>query len=154
MRSIIHIARFVLDLTLAITVTGCLAAASNASAQATATTPPASATYKGCVQKAPGSEGTLVISTPNACAKLAGKVSADALAGHEVELQGILTPRTPSVAASIQVDSVTHVGAACSNVCALQPPTRGLHRPQSNDVPGTEGGTPGAVAPHPAIQPN
>jgi hypothetical protein len=138
----------------ALVIAACLGfAGTHALAQAAETTsapPPAPATYKGCVQKAPGSDGTLIISTANACAKLTGKVSADSLAGHEVELQGILTPRTPSAAASIQVDSVTSVGSACTNVCSLHPPgTRGLHRPQDGAVPGTEGGTPGAAPPPP-----
>jgi hypothetical protein len=135
-------------------IAACLGlAGAHASAQATGSTtsaPPAASTYKGCVQKAPGSEGTLIISTTNVCAKLTGKVSADSLPGHEVELQGILTPRTPSAAASIQVNSVTSVGSACRNVCSLRPPgTRGLHKPEDGAVPGTEGGTPGAAPPQP-----
>jgi hypothetical protein len=105
---------------------------------------PAPATYSGCVQKAPDSTTGLVISTPKVCALLTGKVSADALAGHQVELTGILTPRTSSAPASIQVDSVGNVGKACTDVCALKPPmSRGLHRPNDGAVPGTEGGTPG-----------
>lgn len=121
-----------------------------ASAQAADSTPPAPATYKGCVQKSPGSDNTLILSTANVCAKLTGKVSADSLAGHEVELQGILTPRTPSAAASIHVNSVNSVGSACTNICSLRPPgTRGLHKPEDNAVPGTEGGTPGAAPPQP-----
>jgi hypothetical protein len=102
---------------------------------------PAPATFSGCVQKAPGSSTTLVISTPNTCATLKGQVTVDELAGHQVDLKGVLTPRTAAVAASIDVQSVTSVGKTCSDVCSLQPPRqRGLH-------PGGEGGTPGAVAP-------
>lgn len=133
-------------------------AGSHACAQATGSTPPpppAPATYKGCVQKAPGTDGTLIISTPNACAKLTGKASVDSLAGHEVELTGILTPRTASAAASIQVDSVVSVGDACSSVCSLRPPgTRGLHGPQDNAVPGTKAGTPGAAPKQPGTDQN
>ena len=138
-----------------VVVAACLCAAgTHASAQAPAATPSAQpaapATYAGCVQKASASDPTLVISTPNACAKLTGKVSADDLAGKQVELKGILTPRTPSAAASIQVDSVVSVGKSCTDVCSLRPPgTRGLHPPQNDAVPGSEGGTPGVVAqPH------
>jgi hypothetical protein len=121
-------------------------AGSQASAQAAASKPPAPATYSGCVQKAPDSATDLVISTPAVCALLTGKVSADTLAGHQVELTGILTPRTPSVAASIQVNSVGSVGKACTEVCALKPPmSRGLHRPTDGAIPGSEGGTPGVT---------
>jgi hypothetical protein len=112
--------------------------------------PPAPATYKGCVQKAPGTDGALLISTPTACAKLAGKVPGDDAIGHEIEVNGILTPRTASSAASLRVDSVVSVGDACSKVCALRPPgTRGLRPPQDSPkaTPGTEGGTPGRVGP-------
>jgi hypothetical protein len=96
------------------------------------------------VQKAPDSTTDLVISTPTACALLTGKVSAEKLAGHQVELTGILTPRTATAAASIQVDSVGSVGKSCTDVCALKPPmSRGLHRPSGSAIPGSEGGTPG-----------
>jgi hypothetical protein len=112
------------------------------------TKPFAPATYSGCVQKAPDSTTNLVISTAKVCALLAGKVSVDTLAGHQVELTGILTPRTASAAASIQVNSVGSVGKSCTEVCALHPPlSRGLHRPNDGMVPGSEGGTPGVVAP-------
>jgi hypothetical protein len=133
----------------AIAVSLCLSCA-QVFAQAAASTPaaaPAPTTYIGCVQKAPDS--TLVISTPSACAKLTGKLAAnsDALAGHQIELQGILTPRTPDAAASIQLKSVVSVGKSCTDVCSLSPPgTRGLHRPDSA-IPGSEGGTPGVAAP-------
>jgi hypothetical protein len=112
--------------------------------------PPAPATYSGCVQKAPDSTTGLVIGTPKVCALLTGKLSADTLAGHQVELTGILTPRTSSAPASIQVNSVGSIGKACTEVCALHPPlSRGLHRPSAGMVPGTEGGTPGlTTTPH------
>lgn len=107
--------------------------------------PIAPASVTGCVQKAPDSSTTLVISTPTVCALLTGKVSVDKLAGHEVVLTGVLTPRTTAAPASIKVDSVGSVGKSCSDVCSLKPPgTRGLH-PPDGAVPGSEGGTPGAV---------
>lgn len=111
--------------------------------------PPAPTAYSGCVQKAPDSSD-LVISTPKVCALLTGKVSADTLVGHQVELTGILTPRTSSAAASIQVNSVGSVGKTCTETCALHPPlSRGLHRPNDGMVPGSEGGTPGlTTTPH------
>jgi hypothetical protein len=145
------IAQLILVRKLEIALAACLCAAgAPAFAQAAESAPPpapVAATYTGCVQKAPDS--TLVISTPNACARLTGKLAADSdtLAGHQIELKGILTPRTPDVAASIQVNSVVSVGKSCSDVCALHPPgTRGLHRPDGA-VPGSEGGTPGAAPP-------
>ena len=141
---------------LAIVVAGCavaggpLAFAQGSTTETTASKPPAAATYSGCVQKAPDSPTTLVISTPTACARLTGKVSVDALAGHAVELNGVLTPGTPAAPASILVNSVGSVGNSCSDVCSLRPPgTRGLHRPD-NAVPGSEGGTAGLTkTPHP-----
>jgi hypothetical protein len=127
-------------------VVGPLAIAQAAGGETAPPKPAAPAAYSGCVQKASDAPTTLVISTPNACARLAGNVSADTLAGHQVELTGILTPRTPSAPASIQVDSVGSVGKSCTDVCSLRPPgTRGLHRPNDNAVPGTEGGTPGVT---------
>ncbi len=133
-----------------ILLAGCVGlAAAQTTPQASDTTPPpakpaAPTTFTGCVQKAPGYPATLVISGPTVCARLTGKVSAEKLAGHEIELQGVLIPRTTSVAASIQVESVTKVGEACSGVCSLQPPgSRGLHPGDKNhEVPGSEGGTP------------
>jgi len=141
---------------LAMVVAGCAVAggscafAQGSSTEAAASKTPAAATYSGCVQKAPDVPTTLVISTPTVCAKLAGKVSADALAGHTVVLNGILTPSTASAPASIQVNSVGSVGNSCSDVCSLRPPgTRGLHRPDSA-VPGSVGGTAGVTTtPHP-----
>ena len=110
--------------------------------------PPAPAPFSGCVQKAPGSGTTLVISSATVCATLTGKVSVDQLAGHQVDLTGVLTPRTASVGASIQVDSVASVGKSCTDVCSLLPPhSRGLQAPTA--IPGSEGGTPGLSAPAP-----
>ena len=129
-------------------IAGCVcftAARASAQTSGAAAAPPAPATYKGCVQKAPGTDGTLLISTPSACAKLTGKVVGDNAIGHEVQLEGILMPRTPSVPASLQVNSVVSVGDACSTVCTLRP-RRGLISPQNapKATPGTEGGTPRA----------
>ena len=114
--------------------------------------PPAPETYSGCVQKAPGSTTDLIISAPTACARLTGKLPdpnlpSQDLAGHEVELKGVLTPRTPSTAASIEVGSVVSVGKSCTDVCSLQPHTRGLHPPSA--TPGGEGGTPGLAPTQP-----
>ena len=81
-------------LAIAVALAGPPAFAQAAASAPAATKPPAPATYSGCVQKAPDSTTTLVISTPTACALLTGKVSVDKLAGHQVELTGILTPRT------------------------------------------------------------
>ena len=118
--------------------------------------PPTPVTYAGCVQKAPDSDTILVISTAKVCATLNKGQASDKdfseekLAGHEVELKGVLTPRTASVAASIEVNSVVSVGKSCTDVCALRPPaTRGLHRPDpaAGDAPGADGGTPGLAPP-------
>jgi hypothetical protein len=139
---------------LGVAVAGCFAfAGGQALAQASDTAPakpPAPETFSGCVQKAPGSSTDLVMSTPSACARLAGNVHVDELVGHQVDLKGVLTPRSGSAAASIQVDSVVSVGKSCSDVCSLRPPgSRGLHPPKDGAVPGSEGGTPGAAAPPP-----
>jgi hypothetical protein len=136
--------------TLAFTLAAC-AALAPAQQPATPAAPPASppkpASFSGCVTKAPGS-ADLVISTPTVCARLTGDAaSADKLAGHQVDLTGLFTPRDSSTSASIKVDSVKKVGAACSEVCSLHPPSaRGLQRPNNQAIPGSEGGTPGAVA--------
>jgi hypothetical protein len=115
---------------LGVVFVGCLGVAGGqAYAQppaSTPATPTKPATFSGCVQKAPGSSTELVISAPTACAKLTGNVPVDNLAGHQVDLTGILTPRTTSAPASIAVDSVKTVGASCTDVCSLRPPgTRG-----------------------------
>ena len=110
--------------------------------------PSAPAKFSGCVQKAPGSSSTLVINSATVCATLKGSLADDKLVGHQIELTGVLTPRTAAAAASIQVNSVASVGQSCSDVCSLQPPrSRGLRAPVSGAVPGSEGGTPGAVTP-------
>jgi hypothetical protein len=63
-------------------------------------------------------------------------------------LTGVLTPRTTSTSASIRVDSVVSVGQSCSNTCSLQPPgTRSVRMHNQHEIPGSEGGTPGAPRP-------
>jgi hypothetical protein len=100
--------------------------------------------FQGCVQLSPTDNTTLILSTETACAKLTGKVSATDLAGHQVDLKGVLTPRTRTLPASISVDTVISVGKACSDVCSLKPPgTRGLGK--GGETPGKEGGTPGEI---------
>jgi hypothetical protein len=111
--------------------------------------PPAPQTFQGCVQKAPGSTASLIISSGSVCATLKGSLADEKLAGHEIELTGVLTPRTGAAAASIQVNSVGSVGKSCSDVCSPLPPrSRGLH-PPDQAIPGTQGGTPGLTAPQP-----
>jgi hypothetical protein len=131
---------------------GCTLLASGFAAAQTAATPaPAKPiAYSGCVTQSPTDKSTLIFSAETVCARLTGKLAtgdaAAALAGHQIDLKGVLTPRTGTVSASIQVDSVTTVGKACSDTCALQPPhKRGL----GGEKPGKEGGTPGATTPPP-----
>jgi len=119
-----------------------LSAAIAAGAQQAAQTSPAK--FTGCVQV---SSGTVVLSAPNVCAVLKGKISADQVTGHQIELKGILSPATKTTSATIQVDSVSSVGKSCSETCAVRPRGRGLHPPAgtANEAPGSEGGTPGAA---------
>ena len=98
------------------------------------------AKFTGCVQT--GTGDSVILTTPNVCAVLKGKISAQEVAGHQIELQGILSPATKSAPATIQVDSVSSVGQSCTETCVARPRGRGLHRPTS-EVPGSEGGTPG-----------
>ena len=143
-----RIAKAAKSCTLALTLAACATlAAAQPPAAALPPTPPKPASYSGCVQKVPDS-ADLVISTPKVCARLTGDAaSADKLAGHQVDLTGLFTARTSSTAASIQVNSVNKVGAACSEVCSLKPPSaRGLQRPSNQAIPGSVGGTPGEVA--------
>ena len=118
-----------------------LSIAVSAGAQQAAQTSPAK--FTGCVQV---SSGTVVLSAPNVCAVLKGKISADQVTGHQIELKGILSPATKTTPPTIQVDSVSSVGPSCSETCAVRPRGRGLHPPAgtTNEVPGSEGGTPGA----------
>jgi hypothetical protein len=114
-----------------------------AGAAAPPTSPATEAKYAGCVQHLSTDKDTLVISGETFCAKLNGKFSAANLDGHEVELKGVLTERSPGVPASISVGFVITVGKSCSNTCSLLPPTRGLGK--GGEIPGKEGGTPGAA---------
>ena len=94
------------------------------------------------MQRSTADKSTLILSGESVCAKLNGNFSSDKLIGHEVDLKGVLTERTASTPASIQVDSVNSIGKSCSNTCSLRPPgTRGL----GGEKPGKEGGTPGAA---------
>jgi hypothetical protein len=101
---------------------------------------PAASTYAGCVQRSTADKSALILSGESVCAKLTGSFSSDKLIGHEVDLKGVLTERTASTPASIQVDTVNSIGKSCSSTCSLRPPgTRGL----GGEKPGKEGGTPG-----------
>jgi hypothetical protein len=105
------------------------------------TTPPA-ANFAGCVQRSTADKNTFVLSGESVCAKLTGTFSSEKLLGHEVDLKGVLTERTPSSPASIDVHAINSIGKSCSNTCSLHPPgTRGL----GGEKPGKEGGTPGAA---------
>ena len=100
------------------------------------------AAYSGCVVESTTEKDTLVLSAESVCAKLTGTLSEKKLAGHEIDLKGVLTPRAGTIPASIKVDSVVSVGKACSDVCSLRPPkSRGLGK--GGEIPGKEGGTPG-----------
>jgi len=106
---------------------------------------PAPAKYTGCVQRVPTDKDTLVLSGDTVCAKLTGTFTADDLAGHLVDLTGVLTARTHDTPASIDVSSVASVGKSCASTCSLRPPgTRGLGK--GGQIPGKEGGTPGVSA--------
>jgi len=133
---------------------GVLSAAGWAGAQSTpaAAAAPAEKKFSGCVQPVPTDKDTLVLSGDTVCAKLTGKFTAADLTGHQVELNGVLTPRTPGTPASIEVGSVSSVGKSCSDVCALKPPgTRGLGK--GGQTPGKEGGTPGLTSSDPSAGP-
>jgi hypothetical protein len=119
---------------------------------ATAAAPAPAQSFKGCVQQSTTEKSTLVLSTDTVCATLTGKFTASRIAGHEIEIKGVLTPRTAAAPASIRVDGVVEVGKACTDVCSLRPPgSRGLTR--GGEIPGREGGTPGeapsAASPNP-----
>jgi hypothetical protein len=133
---------------------GVLSVASWAGAQSTQTpaAAPAEKKFSGCVQPVPTDKDTLVLSGDTVCAKLTGKFAAADLSGHQVELSGVLTPRTPGTPASIEVGSVASVGKSCTDVCALKPPgTRGLGK--GAQTPGKEGGTPGLTSSDPSTGP-
>jgi hypothetical protein len=106
------------------------------------------------VQPSSADKSVLVLSAAAVCAKLTGKFSAGEIAGHEIDVTGVLTPRSSAGPASIRVDAVVSVGKACTEVCSLRPPgSRGLSK--GGEIPGREGGTPGeAPAPAEAAPPN
>jgi hypothetical protein len=105
-------------------------------------TTPAPANFAGCVLRSTTDKNTVILSGESVCAKLTGTFSSEKLLGHEVDLKGVLTERTASSPASIEVGAVNSVGKSCSNTCSLRPPgTRGL----GGEKPGKEGGTPGAA---------
>ena len=100
--------------------------------------PPISSSFSGCVNSGVTDKNTIILSGESVCAKLTGNFSAEKLIGHQVDLKGVLTERTPTTPANIHVESIHSIGKSCSNTCSLQPPgTRGLEKP------GKEGGTPG-----------
>lgn len=109
-----------------------------------ATKPPVVTRYAGCVQRSATDNDTIVLSNEKLCAKLTGSFSAEKMAGHEVDLNGVLTDSTASTPAAIRVGSIRSIGKSCSDICSLFPPgKRGLKK---GELPGKEGGTPG-VAP-------
>jgi hypothetical protein len=120
----------------------------SANAPAPAAKAPAPAReFQGCVQPSPTDKTVLVLSTDTACAKLTGSLATSQLTGRQIDLKGVLTPRTHDEPASIRIDSVVSVGKPCSDVCSLRPPgTRGLG---GGEIPGKEGGTPGLTTPQP-----
>ena len=104
------------------------------------TTSPAT-TFAGCVQRSTTDKNTVILSGETVCAKLTGTFTSEKILGHEIDLKGILTERTATNPASIQVGAINSIGKSCSNTCSLQPPgTRGL---RGGEKPGKEGGTPG-----------
>ena len=99
--------------------------------------------YAGCVQRSTTDKDTITLSSETVCAKLTGTFVADKLVGHEVDLKGVLTDGTASTPAVIRVGSISSIGKNCSDVFSLLPPgKRGLKK---GELPGKEGGTPGAA---------
>ncbi|MGD0796258.1 MAG: hypothetical protein ABR910_00920 [Acidobacteriaceae bacterium] len=104
--------------------------------------------YSGCVMESATDKGTFILSADSVCARLTGKLATSDLSGHQIEIEGVLTPRVARTPASIEIDSVHKIGKSCSEVCSLLPPgTRGL----GGERPGKEGGRPGLT---PDTQPN
>ena len=118
--------------------------ASPAPAAASESSKGALAPYSGCVLRSATDRNTLVLNADSVCAVLAGRLATSRLAGHQIDLKGVLTRGAahPPGPASIQVDAIVHVGASCSDACSPLPPgKRGL----GSEKPGKEGGTPGAA---------
>ncbi len=104
--------------------------------------------YSGCVMASPIDKDTLILNSDSVCADLTGKFATPDLAGHQIDLKGVLTPRAGTTPASIAIDSVDKIGKSCSEVCSPLPPrTRGL-----GERPGREGGRPGATTTPPTPQ--
>jgi len=144
------IVRLILEIAI---VCGVISGAGTAAAQAPvsatqADSPaPAAAKYSGCVMRLDADKDTLEINTATTCAKLTGKFVASDIAGHEVDLTGVLTAGSGKIPASLSVGSVTSVGKSCSSTCSLLPPrSRGLGK--GGELPGKEGGTPGVAPQH------
>jgi hypothetical protein len=126
---------------------GTTAAAQPSATAQTGSPASAVAKYSGCVMRLEADKDTLVINDATVCAKLTGKFVAADIAGHEVDLTGVLTAGTRTVPAAIGVSGVSNVGKSCSSTCSLLPPrTRGLGK--GGELPGKEGGTPGVAPPH------
>jgi hypothetical protein len=107
------------------------------------------AAFSGCVMASPTEKDTLLLNADSVCATLSGKFATPNLAGHQIDLKGVLTPRDGTTPASIAIDSVDKVGKSCSEVCSPLPPrTRGL----GGERPGREGGRPGATTTPPSPQ--
>jgi hypothetical protein len=105
--------------------------------------PTSTSRYAGCVQRSTTDKDTIILSNETLCAKLTGTFSAEKLVGHEVGLKGVLTDRAISIPATIRVVSINSIGKSCADVCSLFPPHG---RPlKKGDIPGKEGGTPGAA---------
>jgi hypothetical protein len=110
---------------------------------------PGSAAYSGCVMASPTDKDTLILNSDLVCADLSGKFATPNLAGHQIDLSGVLTPRAGTTPASIAIDSVDKIGKSCSEVCSPLPPrSRGL----GGERPGREGGRPGATTTPPTPQ--
>ncbi|HEY4380757.1 MAG TPA: hypothetical protein VGN01_10460 [Acidobacteriaceae bacterium] len=130
---------------------GMIASAAAMAGQTQPTTPTASvepaSKYSGCVMRLEADKDTLVINDATVCAKLTGKFVAADIAGHEVDITGVLKAGSRTIPASLNVSSVGSVGKSCSSICSLLPPrTRGLGK--GGEVPGKEGGTPGVAPQH------
>jgi hypothetical protein len=108
--------------------------------------------YSGCVQGQPGENSMLVLSGDGLCARLTGKFPAESITGHEIELRGTLTPRTPQVTAFIAVTSILTVGKTCANSCSLYPLP--AYVPGKGDAnSGKQPDSPPAAPPPPATPP-
>jgi hypothetical protein len=102
-------------------------------------------TRTGCVMQTEA--GWFTFCEPNSCSEIKGAGVNPKLAGHKVTVSGTLQAETATAPKTFMVTKVISVGAACNETCSPRPAGhRGLG---SHDKPGSEGGTPGAVAPKP-----